>query len=265
MTKALFPDLIVNGELVPHSCVAAEVQNHHAPSGKPGLAWRKAAKAIAVRTLLLQEAQQRGLDTDPQEVAPGQVETKEEALIRGLLQEAIVPKAPSEDDVHQEWQKDPQRFRAPPLWEVSHILVACDPRDKEATETARLKAVKIAEQAQANPKAFANLAKEVSDCGSKSEGGFLGQLSPGDTVPEFEQILHGLSEGQITSEPMLTRHGYHIVRLDAVAWGETLPFESVRHKIAHALEKAAWTKAAQNYVAQLIEAAEITGVDLKQH
>lgn len=84
-------------------------------------------------------------------------------------------------------------------------------------------------------------------------------------MPEFEQILHGLSEGQITSEPMLTRYGYHIVRLDAVAWGETLPFESVRHKIADALEKAAWTKAAQSYVAQLIEAAEITGVDLKQH
>ena len=56
MTATLFPDLVVNGETVPHAVVAAEVQNHAAPKGKPGIAWRKAANAVAVRTLLLQEA-----------------------------------------------------------------------------------------------------------------------------------------------------------------------------------------------------------------
>ncbi|NNF92660.1 MAG: peptidase, partial [Boseongicola sp.] len=35
MNTTLFPDLVVNGETVPHSVVAAETQNHSAPAGKP--------------------------------------------------------------------------------------------------------------------------------------------------------------------------------------------------------------------------------------
>ena len=53
---ALFPDLVVNGETVPAAVIAAEAQNHDGPKGKPGIAWRKAANAVAIRTLLLQEA-----------------------------------------------------------------------------------------------------------------------------------------------------------------------------------------------------------------
>ena len=80
MGATLFPDLVVNGEVVPHAAVAAEVQNHDAPKGKPGNAWRKAANAVAVRTLLLQEARRRGLSAEPAEVGPGRFETEEEAF-----------------------------------------------------------------------------------------------------------------------------------------------------------------------------------------
>ena len=66
MGDTLFPDLVVNGEHIPHTAVAAEVQNHTAPKGKPGLAWRKAAKALAMRALLLQEARRRGLTPVPE-------------------------------------------------------------------------------------------------------------------------------------------------------------------------------------------------------
>ena len=47
LSDLLFPDLVVNGETVPHALVAAEVQNHTAPKGKPGIAWRKAANTSA--------------------------------------------------------------------------------------------------------------------------------------------------------------------------------------------------------------------------
>ena len=133
MAAPLFPDLVVNGETVPHAVVAAEVQNQTAPRGKPGIAWRKAANAVAVRTLLLQEARRRGLAPEPAEVGPGRFESGEEALIRALLEQAVEIEAPDEDAVRAEWARDPSRFRAPPLWEVSHILVACDPRDAAET------------------------------------------------------------------------------------------------------------------------------------
>jgi peptidyl-prolyl cis-trans isomerase C len=90
----------------------------------------------------------------------------------------------------------------------------------------------------------------------------LGQLGPGDTVPEFEAILRRLDEGEITPEPILTRHGWHIVRMDAVALGAVLPFEAVKSKIAEAMEKASWARQAQKFVQELVAAAEITGADL---
>ncbi len=262
MRHALFPDLVVNGETVPHAVVAAEVQNHAAPRGKPGIAWRKAASAVAMRTLLLQEARKRGLDTAPAEVGPGRFETKEEALIRGLLETEITVATPGPQAVRAEYDRDPSRFRSPPLWEVSHILVACDPRDEAATAQARIRAQALAERATADPRGFATLAAAESECGSKASGGALGQLGPGDTVPEFEAALRGLAEGKVTPEPVLTRHGWHVIRMDAVAEGHPLPFETVAPRIAEALEKAAWARAARDFAERLVAEAEISGAEL---
>lgn len=263
MNKALFPDLVVNGETVPQAVIATETQNHTAPSGKPGIAWRKAARAVAVRTLLLQEARRRGLRADPAEIGPGRYETDEEALIRGLLDQAVEMSPPAEEAVHTEWARDPERFRAPPLWEVSHILCACDPRDAKARDQAEVRAKTLAKQARANPRGFGKLAGEHSDCGSKAANGTLGQLGPGDTVPEFEAALRQMEEGEISAAPVLTRHGWHIIRMDAVAPGAVLPFETVQAKIAEAMEKAAWARAARGFVDKLVQNAEITGADLK--
>ena len=189
MNAALFPDLVVNGELVPHALIAAETQNQNAPKGKPGIAWRKAANAIAVRTLLLQEARARGIEANAQEVRQGQFETDEEALIRALLEQAIDVVPPTENEVRAEWEKDPTRFRTPPLWEVSHILCGCDPRDDAARTKALARAERLLGLAIDAPKSFAGLAARESDCGSKASGGALGQLGPNDSVPECEVAL----------------------------------------------------------------------------
>lgn len=261
MNTAVFPDLIINGTVIPRAVVAAETQNQEAPKGKPGIAWQKAANAIAIRTLLLEEARARGILVEAQEVGPGRYETDEEAQIRGVLEQAVSVTPPDDQDVKAEWQKDPSRYRTPPLWEVSHILCACDPRDAEARENARMRITDIAATLARDPKGFEALAARESECGSKDSGGALGQLGPGDTVPEFDAVLRTLSEGETTSEPIITRHGYHIIRLDALAEGQVLPFEAVRAKIAEAMEKAAWAKEARNFVDELIKGADIKGAD----
>lgn len=263
MNAALFPDLIVNGELVPHALVAAETQNQEAPKGKPGIAWRKAANAVAIRTLLLQESKRRGMEPCRQEVGPGRFETDEEALIRSILEQAVTVDAPDADDIRAEWQKDPSRFRTPPLWEASHILCACDPRDAEAREKAQARINAIAAVLARDPRGFAAVAARESECGSKDSGGTLGQLGPGDTVPEFEAVLRTLAEGEITPDPVLTRHGYHLIRLDALAEGQVLPFEAVQEKIAEAMEKVGWARRSRQFIKQLVEASEIEGADLR--
>ncbi|MGB3148892.1 MAG: peptidylprolyl isomerase, partial [Paracoccaceae bacterium] len=214
MNVALFPDVVVNGETIHAAAIAAEAQNHTAPKDKPGIAWRKAAQALAIRALLLQEAKRRGLTPDPLELAPGQFETGDEALIRALLEEALVIAPVSEGAVRAEWTKDPARYRSPPLWDVSHILFACDPRDEAACAAAEARAVDLLARLDGDAKGFADAAR-VSDCGSKASGGHLGQLGPGDTVPEYEAAVRALAEGGMSQQPVFSRHGWHIIRLNA--------------------------------------------------
>jgi peptidyl-prolyl cis-trans isomerase C len=261
MNIALFPDVVVNGETIPQTAIAAEAQNHSAPKDKPGIAWRKAAQALTIRTLLLQAARARGLQPDPEELSPGRVETKDEALIRTLLDEALTIVPVTEEAICTEWARDPDRYRSAPLWDVSHILCACDPRDETAAAMAEARAQAILARLKGDAKGFATAARD-SDCGSKASGGHLGQLGPGDTVPEFEVVLRGLTEGSMTLAPVLSRHGWHIIRLNATAQGQVLPYETVRPKIAQALEKAAWAHASRDFIETLAKGATIVGASL---
>lgn len=261
MAASMLPPLVVNGETVPQAAIAAEAQNHPAPKGKPGFAWHKAANALAVRTLLLQEASRQGLEPEPAEVGADRFETDEEALIRQLLETVLELDSPTEQAVRTEWERDPSRFRTPPLWEVSHILVACDPRDESNRTMAQARARELAARVGDNPHDFSRIAASDSDCNSRATGGKLGQVGPGETSSEFEAALRKLSEGDVTVEPVLTRHGWHIIRLDAIDEGAVLPFEAVRQKISDAMEKAAWIRKARSYVQQLVKAAEISGAD----
>jgi peptidyl-prolyl cis-trans isomerase C len=265
MHNPLFPDVTVNGETIPSTAIAAEAQNHSAPKGKPGLAWRMAARALTIRKLLLDEAARRGINADPMSVGPGLTETRDEAQIRALMEQAIVVTPPTESELVAVWMKDPSRYRAPPLWEASHILCAADPSDSAATEGARLRAIAILAKLTSDPKDFGRIAREASDCSSKANGGMLGQLGPGDTVPEFESVLRQLSTGQVCAEPVRTRFGWHIIRLDAYAEGQALPFEAVKRRLSEAAEKAAWTTAARDFANGLIAAADVKGLDLRVH
>ncbi|WP_323035807.1 peptidylprolyl isomerase [Pararhodobacter sp.] len=256
MNKPLFPEVVVNGTPISSLAISAEAQNHPAPKGKPGVAWKSAARALVLRQLLLDEASRQGLTPDPAEVAPGKFETPEEALIRAVTENGISVAAPTEAEIREVWAQDPDRYVSPPLWEVSHILCAGD--DGES------RAALIAADVARNPRAFTSLAREVSDCPSGAQGGTLGQLRPGDTVPEFEVALRNLAEGEATTTPVKTRFGWHVIRMDGLAPGKVLPFEIVAPKLAEAMEKARWTVAAKEFTAQLIAAAEISGLDLTE-
>lgn len=60
---------------------------------------------------------------------------------------------------------------------------------------------------------FADLANEYSeDPGSKIKGGDLGWASPGTFVPEFENVLASLANGEI-SEPFKSQFGWHLMQL----------------------------------------------------
>jgi peptidyl-prolyl cis-trans isomerase SurA len=59
---------------------------------------------------------------------------------------------------------------------------------------------------------FAEMAKQFSQDGSAPAGGDLGWASPGQFVPEFEEVMAQLKPGQI-SEPLVSRFGMHLIQV----------------------------------------------------
>ena len=91
-----------------------------------------------------------------------------------------------------------------------HILLRTGPQLSEAAARARLTDFRnriLAKQAD-----FATLARENSQDGSAREGGDLGWASPGQFVPEFENVINSLAPGEI-SQPLTSRFGVHLIQL----------------------------------------------------
>lgn len=254
----------VNGVVIPAEAIAAEAQNHPVPKDQPGWAWGAAARALALREVLLQEARARRIVPHPAELGEGQWETEEEALIRQLLESVIAPAPVDEMKLRAIYENAPDRFRGPSLFEAAHILFTALPGDAPARAAARERAQKVLAELQGDPRRFAALASEYSACPSRANGGLLGQLASGDTVPEFEAALLGMEEGAISRQPVESRYGFHLIRLDARARGAVLPFATVLPHLREAQEKAAWVHASRAYVEELAARAHVTGINLAE-
>ena len=84
-------------------------------------------------------------------------------------------------------------------WRASHILV----KDRAMAEDL-LKKIK-------QGASFESLAKENSNCPSKSSGGDLGWFGPGQMVPPFESAVKQLSPGSV-GDVVQTQFGYHLIK-----------------------------------------------------
>lgn len=249
----------VNGTVIPREVVAREVQNH--PAEKPILAWQAAARALVVRELLLQEARRLGIEAEPLSDEEGRHETPEEAAMRELIEREVITPEPDEAECRRFYEQNRDRFRSGDLYEAAHILIAAPPGDFAARTSARAKADAILGEVRHNPALFGEIARTESDCKTSAEnGGHLGQLTRGQTVKEFEAALQRMQPGECAVAE--TRYGFHVIRLDQFAAGQSLPFELARDRIADYLAAKVRHRALAQYVSLLAGKAEISGVTL---
>lgn len=250
----------VNGVAIPRASIAQETQNH--PAAKPIEAWQAAARALVVRELLLQEAHRLALAPEPAADDEGRRETQDEALIRQVVEREVrTPKA-DEASCRRYFDANRARFQSPGIIEARHILLPAAPGDAPARLEAGRQAALLILQIQEEPRCFAELAAAVSACPSGKTGGHLGQIGPGQTVPEFEAALGRLPVGTVAEEPVETRYGFHIVWIERRIAGQPLPFEAVRPRIAAWLDEKVRRMAIQQYIAILAGRAEIIGVEI---
>ena len=250
----------VNGVAIGSADIVRETQHH--PSADPDQAWELAARALAIRELLNQQVERLGIVAQPIADEDGRVETEQEALYRQLIEKEVAVPSADEASCRRYYERNTRRFRTPDLSEAAHILLAAAPGDEAARTQAREAARALIAALRVRPGDFAALAAQHSACPSAGQGGSLGQLSPGQTVPEFDTALRGMTPGGVHPEPVESRYGIHVVRLDRRIEGRTLPFEMAHARIAEYLEERVRRRALQQYVSVLAGRAVVTGVDL---
>jgi peptidyl-prolyl cis-trans isomerase SurA len=103
---------------------------------------------------------------------------------------------------------------------------------------------------------FVVVAKEYSEDISASTGGDLGEIERGKMVPEFEKAAFRLKEGEV-SDLVETPYGLHIIKVDKIIPGQTLPLDNVENAIKTQLFDEKMKAEYKAYISQLRENAFI--------
>jgi peptidyl-prolyl cis-trans isomerase SurA len=91
---------------------------------------------------------------------------------------------------------------------AKHILIKTS--QVVSDDIAKQKLVQIRERLVEGQEPFSDLAKRFSNDSSAPQGGDLGWLNPGETVPPFEKAMKALKVGQV-SQPVQTQFGWHLI------------------------------------------------------
>ncbi len=169
------------------------------------------------KELLYQEALKKGLQKDPEYLQKLE-EFKKLTLIGRLLEKEIELKAKvTEEDVKDYYDKHKDELSAVSQIRASHILVKTEAEARNILE--RLK----------TGEDFAAIARKSSmDPGSAQNGGDLGYFSPGQMVPEFEAAAEKLKTGEVSTVPVRTKFGYHIIKVTDKKKGKPVEFEKIK-------------------------------------
>jgi len=150
------------------------------------------------------------------------------------------------------------QFQVKEQVKVRHILIAVT--DPKADAAAKAKADDLLKQIKAGGN-FADLAsKNSDDPGSKTQGGELGWLDRGKTVPEFDKTAFSLAPGQ-TSDVIKTQFGYHILQVEDKKTAHTRSLAEVKPEILPILEQQRSGAAEQTFASQLADDARKNGLE----
>lgn len=240
------PEIRVNGQLIDETELARELQYHQASSFPQAV--QQAGQALVIRRLLLSEL-------------PDDSSINEEDAVASLVEKNSATPEPSESDCRRYFEQNRERFKTETLIELDHILLAAPKDDVGARVVAEEKAKEVIAILEATPGAFMELVEEYSVCPSKKTGGSLGQIGKGQTVIEFEQQVMRLPEG-FSTQPIETRYGFHVVRVNRKIEGKLLEYEMVCEKVKHYLTQKASQLTIQAYIQSLVEKADIDGIHI---
>ena len=168
------------------------------------------------------------LENDPE--VQKRMQQAREGIMRSVYLEQMVQEEMTDERLREEYDafKEQQSASSQEQVRARHILVATE---EEVND--------IISQLEGGAD-FNDLASEEStDTASGASGGDLGYFTKAQMVPEFSEAAFSMEEGEVSSEPVKSQFGYHIIKVEdkrtqpAPSFEETKPFleVQVRRKI----------------------------------
>lgn len=164
------------------------------------------------------------LDNDPE--VKRRLDALKPGIVRNVYLEQQVNAGLTDERMQQAYQQYSENF--PDVIEVKarHILV-------EDENTAKDLIAQLNEGAD-----FAELAQANSTDGTAQNGGELGYFTQNDVVPEFGEVAFALEVGAMTTEPVQTQFGFHVIKLEEKRKRPVPEFEQVRPFLEAQLRQA---------------------------
>ncbi len=237
----------------------------HEPGQRPDI---NALRELAYSELLRQHAVMKGLlPCHAGLVAPelGEIERK---IIETMVDEEVQTPQPTGDEGLRYYEAHKQQFMVGQALHVRHILFAVTPGvNVHALTVHAEKALLELTRKDARPDRFAQLAAELSNCPTSSQGGDLGWIGPDDCAPELANELFHQKHSQwgmgVHPRLMHTRFGFHIIEVLNRRAGKQPAYDEVRERIAALLAMQSRARALHQYMSLLVGEALVEGIDLE--
>ena len=188
--------------------------SYNTPDGR-----RAVLSQLVNHKLLLLDAQRNLYEADATFRAR-LAQVKEELLIDYAAEKAINAVNVSDADVEKYYEDNKEKFVSGESVNASHILV--DTEEKANEILALINDEKMS---------FEDAAKEYSSCPSKENGGSLGDFTRGQMVPEFDSAVFAMTVGEVTSAPVKTQFGYHLIKLNSKSEATPISLDEVRDEL----------------------------------
>ncbi|SCZ64080.1 peptidylprolyl isomerase [Thiohalomonas denitrificans] len=195
---------------------------------------------LVTQELVYEDALQRGLDKDPK-VLQELEQLRTRILVSAMVRKAMEDNPATDEQLRAEYDqlKDSLVISE---YKASHILV-------EEKEQAEQLIAQLDDGAD-----FAELAGEHSTGPTGKNGGDLGWINPQQMVPPFSQALQQMETGSYSKEPVNTRFGWHVIKLDESRQSEPPAFEDLKGQLAQMTQQ----RRVSEYIAALREKADIS-------
>jgi peptidyl-prolyl cis-trans isomerase C len=138
-------------------------------------------------------------------------------IVDAALQKYLEENPVKEEELRPEY--DAQVAAMPREYHARHILV-------DDKETAEAITKEIRDGAD-----FAKVAQKRSKDTSSQQGGDLGWFTPDTMVKPFADAVVALKPGEVTSEPVQSQFGWHVIKLEDSRASTAPPFEEVKDRV----------------------------------